>query len=66
MKQTHPVAMLSVLRDDGGYYARLVMDGVTHLTGPWESLRGLLEHVEKRVLEHDEMTRSEDPRAWVV
>jgi hypothetical protein len=66
MKPMHPVAIVSVLRDDDGYYARLVMDGVTHITGPWASLRSLLEHIEAQVLEHEETTRCEDPRAWVV
>lgn len=66
LSRPRPIATIALLTDDSGYTGRIVMDGVAHITGPFESLDELVGHVGELVGEKHRESAAEDPRAWVV
>lgn len=66
LSRPRPIATIALLTDGTGYTGRVVMDGVAHITGPFESLDALLQHVGELVAEKHRESAAEDPRAWVV
>lgn len=66
LTRPRPIATIALLTDDSGFAGRIVMDGVAHVTGPFESLEELVEHVGELVTEKHRESAADDPRAWVV
>lgn len=66
LSRPRPIATIALLTDGTGFTARLVMDGVAHITGPFDSLEELVRHVGELVAEKHRESAADDPRAWVV